>query len=107
MSSQRNDLFRELRLLSMRVAKMNDDLHESACLSPEVREFIGFLNGYKEAFKDNSFEMFKTFFLIYGRFMWKRTELSDLGFMLGERGKTEKDVSHLREVIDKLQGEDF
>jgi hypothetical protein len=79
-----NDLFREISVLAQRVPDKDFLLGFTACMNPEEREIIGYIYVFKELFKDNSLDEYLKAFQMLGRSRWMRTELTDLGLILGE-----------------------
>jgi hypothetical protein len=84
MSSKNDELFREVKVLSQSVSRKNKFFAVTACMNPQQREMYGFLEMYELFTKDKSLSEFKKLIQIWGRSIWGRTELTDLGFALGE-----------------------
>jgi hypothetical protein len=90
LSKRNNDeLFREVQVLSQRVSQKIKFFALTACMNPEQRELYGFLEMYERFTGDDSLEGFKELVQIWGRSLWGRTELSDLGFAIGANVRTE------------------
>jgi hypothetical protein len=89
--SKRNsdELFREVQVISQRVSKKYRFLANTACMNQEQRELYGFLEMFKTLTGDSSLEEFKKLIQIWGRALWGRTELTDLGLAIGENVRTE------------------
>jgi len=91
-------ILRQLRLLSQRAAKTQPFLKETACLSEEIRVIIGYIRAYSELFKDESLNEFVKPLQFIGLASWSRTELSDLGFMIGYDTKQSSEEELLAEL---------
>jgi len=100
------ELYREIRLLAIQVAKLNDEMRLEACLNPQYREIIGFIKAYSAIIGGTTFDSFIVPLEHIGRATWMRTELTDLGLMLGDKSRTEHDESGLRDYLDGKTNED-
>jgi hypothetical protein len=87
-SKDSGELFREVKVLSQQVSKKNKFYAVTACMNQEQRELYGFLEMYQKLTGDKSLSDFKAIIQIWGRALWGRTELTDLGFALGENTRS-------------------
>lgn len=84
MSHRPDENFREQLMLSQRASGKDKTLALTACLDPELREIIGIIEAYQEYENNDEFEKEKEALRIYARYKWPRTEITDLGFIIGE-----------------------
>lgn len=112
--SGKGDLYlRTLKLLSQRVVNIEKFFSLTACMNLEEREIIGLIYAYDELTKDpkvkdpfNDFLMNKVVPALQkiGRSKWGRTELTDLGFMLGDKDtKTSTVKEELRNILNEVE----
>lgn len=82
------EIMRVYTLLGQRVARKDRQLAETACMSPEIRELIGYIDGYNALFSSISTELEfkeeKKALMAIGRQMWPRKELTDLALRVGD-----------------------
>lgn len=105
-------LLRTLKLLSQRAGEIQPFLAETGCLNPEEREIIGLCEAYKvlihgdnkETPKKDDFWLFLENQVIpamqkIDMSKWARTELSDLGFIIGNKDEVNQDIENLAEHL--------
>lgn len=84
MSRRNDEVFRIYQTLSEKGSSKAPELSETACINPEIREFIGLLDLYNALNQTKQYQIEREALIHFGRLLWPRTEISDLGFLLGE-----------------------
>lgn len=83
-SRDSQEIMRAYTLLGQRVARKDRELAETACVNPEIRELIGFINAYNALFDEQDFLDFKKGLIALGKQTWPRKELTDLALRVGD-----------------------
>ena len=99
-------MLRALKLLSQRVVAVKPFMGLVACMNAEEREIIGHCFAYIELFGDEDKEFTEYLknkivpaITKLGHAKWGRTELTDLGFVLGNKDEIHDDISNIEELL--------
>lgn len=71
-------------MLSQRASGKNPELAGTACLDPELREIIGAIEAFQVYAHTQEFQEEIDFLRTLSHYRWARTEITDLGFIIGE-----------------------
>jgi len=104
---------RAVNLLSQHIASLKPYgvfLSELACMNKEEREIIGYIKGYTVLYpEDKDFNKFLERVIVLLKYIglskWGRTELTDLGLMIGEKlsSSIELDEKEIRDWLGKYE----
>ena len=101
MPSNKEFTLKQLRLISQIASRNEPFLQVTACLNPEIREIIGYVQAFEELTGDTSLKQFIGPLQKIGMATWGRTELSDLGFKIGYATKQVDAKGAIEELLNR------
>jgi hypothetical protein len=94
-------LSQQTSLFSQRIVEKEQEriFAQTACMSPEIRQLIGLLEGVKKIKPQYSAKINKVMPLLemMGKTSWQRTEVTDLGFKAGKDDSNQIDDTDIEE----------
>lgn len=78
---------RAYSLLGQDVARKNKYMAELACMNPEYREFVAFIDAYNTLNGTEDYKEEREALMKLARGTWPRKELTDLALMVGDKTK--------------------